>query len=483
MVSLKEEDTGEEEPMLSSGELNEVLVDPQGMARGEPCQEDCLDGGSPLLVACKEDRAEDAHQLLEAKNPALSKEHINHVDKDGATALMWAIVKGMKDIVFELIARGAKCDVVQRKDTSTKMERGHEVIQQEDTPLILACYGGLDDIAMELLKGPRALNKEHISHKNLQGHTALDFAINNKMFEVKLKLVADGHPLLAACKEGREKKAIELLRIDDNINYVDEEGETALTYAIGNHMKDIALELIRRGAKRDIVTRMRDTPLQMACRKNKKTGTGLPEVAKELLNGENKGMPGLSKEHINLVKPYDHPIIYHAINSHMTDIAVDLIRRGARCNVPTIHGETPLGKACTLGLTEVAKELLKGSDEGGPALTTEHINHKNVHGAHALANAISSHMLDVMKILIDRGSECKNMLYWACGTSFGEGVVYLLTSPDNKKHIDAINVKVHGMMPLEWAVKNQLSGAIVELLKQGASLKKRGKKRQKRFHY
>ena len=336
---------------------------------------------------------------------------------------------------------------------------------------------------MKPKEGPQALSKEHINHKNLQGHNALGFAIKNKMHDVELKLivlVADNHPLLAACKEGREDMAFKLLGVEDNINHADENGETALTYAIGNHMKDTALELIRRGANCDVVTKKKDTPLQMACRKNKETGTGLPEVAKELLKGPNEGRPGLSKEHIDMVKPFDpkinprtgHYALYHAIDSRMTDIALDIIRRGARCNVPTYHGDTPLEVACNFGLTEIAKELLKGSDKGGPALSTEHINHKNYHGATSLLLAISSHMLDVMKMLIDRGGECGSMLHTACQTSFDEGVVYLLTSPKNKKHIEVINENGEdGMMPLEWAVKNHLSGAIVELLKQGARLR------------
>ena len=120
----------------------------QGMVIEVAGQEESLNGGTPLLVACKEGRAEDARQKLRKKKSALSKEHINHVDNDGATALMWAIEMGMEDIAIELIARGAKCDVVQSKDTSAKMEEGCKVLQQEDTPLILACYGGLDEIAM-----------------------------------------------------------------------------------------------------------------------------------------------------------------------------------------------------------------------------------------------------------------------------------------------------------------------------------------------
>jgi len=490
MVSLEEEDAGAEQPLLSPGELNEVVVDSQGMEREVASLEESRDGGSPLLEACKKGRREDAWQKLRSKNPALSKENINHVDNDGATALMWAIAMGMEDVAIELVARGAKCDVVQSKDNSAKEEQGQEVIQQEDTPLILACYGGLNEIAMKLLKpkeGPQALSKEHINHKNLSGHTALDFAIWMDMDDVELKLrasLAGGHPLLAACKKGCEKEAIELLRIEDDINYVDEDGETALTYAIGNHMKDTALKLIRRGAKCDVVTKNGDTPLQMACRKKKEPehpeaqGAGLPEVAKELL--EHIDLEDL--EHIDLVKPFDPRInfytgyyaLHHAIDSRMTDVALDLIRRGARCDVPTFHGDTPLGKACHNGLSEIAKELLKGSEEGGPGLTTEDINHKNCHGANPLCLAICSHNLDleVMKMLIDRGGESENMLSLASRHSNDEFVVYLLTSANKNEQIDVINKEDHGRTPLEWAVKNHLSGATVELLKQGASLLK-----------
>ena len=67
---------------------------------------------------------------------------------------------------------------------------------------------------------------------------------------------------------------------------------------------------------------------------------------------------------------------------------------------------TPLSLACDRGLTEVAMELLKSSEEGGPALGKGFINIEDSgNGITAIPHAIGEHMLEVMKLLLDRGAE------------------------------------------------------------------------------
>ena len=59
--------------------------------------------------------AEELLKSSENGGPGLSKEHINTVDEDGKTALICAISSKMTTIALELIARGAKCDVITNK--------------------------------------------------------------------------------------------------------------------------------------------------------------------------------------------------------------------------------------------------------------------------------------------------------------------------------------------------------------------------------
>jgi len=158
----------------------------------------------------------------------------------------------------------------------------------------------------------------------------------------------------------------------------------------------------------------------------------------------------------------------------MSDVALHLMKRGAKCDVITNSKETPLSLACGRGLPEVAEELLK---EGGPGLSLKHINTGDVTVQTALTGAISTHMLGVMKKLIDLGADCGpsyTPLYEACRYSFKEGALELLT---RKKYLKDINTKqgYNGMMPLEWAVRNNLSAVVVELLKQGANIQKNEK--------
>merc|ERR1719319_1532926 len=105
------------------------------------------------------------------------------------------------------------------------------------------------------------------------------------------------------------------------------------------------------------------------------------------------------------------------------------MKRGAKCDDFTNNKETPLSKACCHGLTEVAEELLKGPEEGGPGLSLDHINAVNYVGETALTGAIATHMLGVMKKLIDRGGDgdpSRTPLYDACRFSFKEGALELL---------------------------------------------------------
>jgi len=281
--------------------------------------------------------------------------------------------------------------------------------------------------------------------------------------------VAHAPPLLLACKEGRAAEVKELLEATDpalsreEINMVDEEGETALTWAIISKMPDVALHLMKRGANGDVITNYMLTPLSLAC------NHGLSELAEELLKGSEERGPGLSQEHINIVNNGETSLT-KAIYGKMPDVALHLMKRGAKCDVITHMKCTPLSLACNQGLTEVAEELLKSSEEGGPGLSLEHINTVDDHGETALTGTISTHMLGVMKKLIDRGAGCGSSctpLHDACRFSFKEGALELMAQ---EKYKDINTPGPDGKMPLEWAVMNNLSAVVVELLKHGVSI-------------
>ena len=80
---------------------------------------------TPLLLACKEGRAEEAKELLEAKDPPLSIEDINELDDEGESAFTWAIASKMVSVALDLMARGAKCDIINNdKSTQYSLQQG-----------------------------------------------------------------------------------------------------------------------------------------------------------------------------------------------------------------------------------------------------------------------------------------------------------------------------------------------------------------------
>jgi len=519
---------------LDQGHLSEVVIHQKVI--GEDATKETtpvpVADATPLLLACKEGRAEEAKELLEAKDPALSMEDINMVDEEGNTALTWAIASKMVDVALHLIARGANINIVDNDgDTALTcaiisnmsdvalalMAQGAKcdvANNRSETALATACFKGLTEVAKELLKdskdGGPGLSLDHINTVS-DGETALTLAIYSNMSDVALHLIKRGAkcdvitnnkftPLSIACNYGLPEVAKELLKGPEeggpalSLEHIDRiedtYGDTALTCAIRRcvMMSDVALRLMKRGAKCDVINNKQETPLSLACR------WGPTEVVEELLKGPEEGGPGLSLDHINNLDEVGRTALIEAISSKMSNVALRLIKRGAKCDVITIYKQTPLYLACDRGFPEVAKELLKGPEEGGPGLSLEHIN--TVHGAGwtngqtALSRTIgqtngqttlSRAMLEVMQKLIYRGADCgpgHTPLYAACRYSFNEGSsrneVHLLTN--HRNYIKSINTPgPDGKMPLEWAVRNNLSEVVVELLKKGANIQKNEK--------
>jgi len=553
---------------LDQGHLSEVVIHQKVI--GEDATKETtpvpVADATPLLLACKEGRAEEAKELLEAKDPALSMEDINMVDEEGETALTWAIQSKMSDVALHLMKRGVKCDVItDRKNTPLSlacMHRLPEVVEEllkepeeegpglslehintvdvtgqtaliraigrkmsdvalhlmkrgakcdvindiKYTPLSIACMHRLREVAEELLKGPEeggpGLSLDHINTvSDGDGHTALTEAIYSQMSNVALRLMKRGAkcdvitdnkqtPLSLACMVSLTEVAWELVKGTEeggpglsleHINTVSD-GETALTWAINNWMSDNALQLIKRGAKCDVITNNKDTPLSLACHHHCDNNDN-NEVAQELLKGPGEGGPGLSKDHINIVNDDSGTALLLAIGSKMSDVAIQLMKRGAKCDVINNKKDTPLSLACRHRLPEVAEELLKEMEEG--FLSLEHINTVDDDGQTALSGAITYHMLGVMKKLIDQGAKCRpgyTPLYDACHFSFNEGALELLarkwhwTQLDTTGYNKDINTPgPDGKMPLEWAVRNNLSEVVVELLKKGANIQKNEK--------
>ena len=359
------------------------------------------------------------------EGPSPSIEEINAVDEAGETDLTYAIRGTRSDNALKLMSKGAHCDTVTKTGW---------------TPLSLACNKKLPKVAKELLKvneeGGPFLSEGHINTVNEEGETALTCAIASEMEDIALELLRKGAncdiitnqgytPLSLACINGLNKVAEKILSTDISKDYIntrahDGDGSTALIFAITREMPQIALELIKRGAQRDIITHSKWTTLSLACY------WGLPEVAQELLKYE--GDKGLSKDHLNSRNEDGHTALTLAISQHMLQVMKTLISQGADCG----PGRTPLHDACSYSFSEGALEILAQKKEEMGINDT---------GLHSFISPRSHLTRDVI----------------------------LGTDVYDKK------------MPLEWAVSNNLADVVVELLKQGASMETVDRKQETKY--
>jgi len=267
-----------------------------------------------------------------------------------------------------------------------------------------------------------------------------------------------------------------------------EDGETGLTWVIRNQESDYALRLIGLGANCDTITKANTTPLSLACKWN------LPEVAQELLNKNNdEGSPALGEEHINITGADGENALTCAINNKMEDIALELLKKGAYCDITTDQGHTPLFLACTFELAEVAREILKK----GSAISKYHINAADELGRTDLTMAICYQWSDISlellrlgaqrDVITERGriqpqllTECGwTPLSLACYWGLPEVAQELLKLKDGDEGLseDHINLpNADGHTALTWAVMNNLPEVVVQLLHHGASMQDAYKK-------
>ena len=175
----------------------------------------------------------------------------------------------------------------------------------------------------------------------------------------------------------------------EEINKVDNDGETRLTWAIRSQRCDYALSLIGLGGNCDTITNTKWTPLSLACKYK------LPEVAKELL------MKVKEEEHINIVSADRESALTCAINNKMEDIVLELLIKGATVDHITSEGHTRLTLSCRFEMAEVSWEILRR----GSAFIKDNINARVMLGETALTMAISNQWSDIAQELLILGAQ------------------------------------------------------------------------------
>lgn len=361
--------------------------------------------------------------------------------------------EGNVDVVNMLLGKGANLDDRDRHG---------------DTPLLLACRGGHEEIALALLK-----NGANIYARNKYNNdTSLYLAIDRDLTSVVNMLLEKGAnihvnrwhiestPLHGAVAIGNINMAAVLLGHGSNINECDRDGCTPLILATLLGHAEMALYLIDHGADVHSSVDTEHTSLYLACR------NGLIDVVNALLE---KGVNALTKNnyeynygltslHIacyrgNYSHIYMHGFLcgksspacsYHrgnysnvymhgflcdrsspACSRDYNDVIITLLKNGLDVNAKTDDKElSPLYIAVDKGSIDMVKTLLAANAD---------VNAVEMHGRTPLHNACWNGRIDVIIELLKNGANVH--------AKDNDGCTPLHTSCTNNK-VNAITIQL-----------------------------------------
>lgn len=161
-----------------------------------------------------------------------------------------------------------------------------------------------------------------------------------------------------------------------SVNAVDENGWTALMYAIQNGNTEMVKFLLTKKANLNIVTKDGNSALIFA------SENGNTEIVKTLLAAGAK---------VNTINKYGQTALMYASQNGHTDIVKVLLDSGANVNAMNTYGGTALMPAADKGLTEIVKTLLNAG---------ANVNAANKQGYTSLIVAAKNGHIDTVKTLL-----------------------------------------------------------------------------------
>ena len=292
---------------------------------------------------------------------------------DGSTPLFVAAAYGHLDILKCLVENGADVNAATH---------------DKSTPLMIASRYGHVNVVTFLIEHGANMDLKHKT-----GKTALHYVVyhNNDCCDVLSCFIKNGAdvnattndnstPLMIASKKGLVNVVTFLIEHGANVELQDNNGETALHYAVDSC--DVLSFLIRNGADVNSRTYYKYTPLIIASRK------GLVNVVTFLIEHGAK---------LDLQDKEGRTALHHAVEfdrgGDSCDVLSCLIRNGADVNARTNDNSTPLMIASKKGhLNEVNFLVEHGANMG--------LQDKN--GERALHYAVGS--CDILGCLIRNGA-------------------------------------------------------------------------------
>ena len=233
---------------------------------------------------------------------------VNHVDRNGNTALLGACEKGKEKVIKLLLSHGASV-------TETCLLTGK-------SPLTVAVDSGVATPIVDML----LKSGVDVNHVDNDGNTAL----------------------LSACKKSSNKTAFLMIQHGADVNRLSKRtGDSALTLAVENRASlELVQELLKNGAVVNHANSNNNTALYNACQNSQE------EVVKWLLEH------GATANHV--CKVMGKTALTLAVANHFsTEVTEQLLKQGANVNHADMNGNTALKIACRDGLDEKIKCLLK----------------------------------------------------------------------------------------------------------------------------
>jgi ankyrin repeat protein len=261
-------------------------------------------------------------------------------DSLGATALHRACIRNHVSIVEKLLQGGGRAWVADADG---------------QTPLMLACSFGKDDLAKALLAHDN--NVEYVNAADHKHQTALYHACkfeHESCVHVLMSHHADLNkpdnsgmtPLMLASILGNTSFVHALVCGGADLNLQDNEQRTALYYACDTGHTDVATWLLHRGADPTLASSSLKTPLMLA------SVDGDEIVVKAILDVQN------DPAYVNLVDDHSMSALHFAVAGERLDIVNALLDHGADIFITSEMGETPLMTAAESGQLTVFQSIL-----------------------------------------------------------------------------------------------------------------------------
>ena len=332
--------------------------------------------GTPLHLAVEHGHVSTVKAMIKAGCP------VDVVASNGATVLHHAAIKdgGNAEVISVVLSTG--CDI-----NATDSDGG--------TPLHIAAMNGNTETALELLR--HGANKVIVS--DLAGTPLHQAAEHGHVSTVKAMIKAgcpvdvvasNGATVLhhAAIKDGGNAEVISVvLSTGCDINATDNKGGTPLHIAAMNGNTETALELLRHGANKVIVSDLAGTPLHQAA------GRGHVSTVKAMIKA---GCP------VDVVTSNGASVLDCAAAKGNAEVIRELLSAGCDLKLTDNDVWLPLNLAATFGKSEALQELIRCemAQKGGVKSI-----HADVHGWTPLHHAVFSQSKECVRILLEHGAD------------------------------------------------------------------------------